>query len=181
MADNLDTQTLLQFGIGDFETAWDAVAKIPEPNLPYDQPVYRGNFMFARQVTLLLELACRVCRSSDPTGSLLATFSSEIERQDQRYFWQLPGLVWAPNQRTKQGVPFPTIGGRDPYSHMLAAIFNLIRNGQSHQNQQMHATLNDGSHFCLSLTGAQENLFLDTVLSHGRPADHYNGPQKLDH
>src|SRR5438128_6655489 len=135
MADNLAAQTLINFAIGDFETAWNAVASIPAPHPPHDPPVYRGNFMFARQATLLLELACRICQS-DQTGSLMATFSSEIEHRDPRYFSELPAPVWSPGRRTQQAFSFPSISGHDPYSHILAAIFNLIRNGQAHQNQQ---------------------------------------------
>ncbi|MBN1607485.1 MAG: hypothetical protein JW940_12680 [Polyangiaceae bacterium] len=41
---------------------------------------------------------------------------------------------------------------------MLAAIFNLVRNGQAHQYQQMRAVLSDKSEFCVQLTGAQHGL-----------------------
>jgi hypothetical protein len=47
MASDLDAPTLLQFVIGDFETAWDAIAGQPDP-------ASRGNFMFAKQAMILL-------------------------------------------------------------------------------------------------------------------------------
>jgi hypothetical protein len=66
----------------------------------------------------------------------------------------------------------PSIGGGDPHSHLLAAIFNLIRNGQAHQYQQMRAVLSDGSNFRIGLTGAAQGFFLRNVLASGRPSDH---------
>jgi hypothetical protein len=160
MTPSLDPRMLLGFIIGDFETAWNAVASSPSSSGS------RGNFMFAMQAMILLELACRLCKSDH---SALRDFSLEIEKRDPRYFCSLPAQV------ELQHFPFPTRSGVDPSSphqHILAVIFDLIRNGQVHQYHQLPATLIDGSTFGVSLTGAAENVFLHTVLSHGRPPDH---------
>lgn len=163
MASDLPPQTLLQFVIGDFETAWDAIAAVPDP-------ASRGNFMFGKQAMVLLELACRLCQA-DGTGAALADFSAELKKRDPRYFWPLPGPVWAPAPRTRAAFSLPCITG-DPYGHLLAAIFNLIRNGQAHQYQQMRAVLASGENFWVGLTGAIEGLFLQKVLASGRPPNH---------
>jgi hypothetical protein len=162
MSPNLNTETeeRLNFIIKDFETAWDAVAGLPS------SCGSRGNFMFAMQAMILLELACRLCNSDH---SALREFSSEIEKRDPRYFWPLPAQV------KLRDFPFPTSSGVDPcgpHHHILAVIFDLIRNGQAHQYRQIPATLSDGSTFGVSLTGAAENFFLRTVLSPRRPPDH---------
>ncbi|HSB79738.1 MAG TPA: hypothetical protein VLM91_13230 [Candidatus Methylomirabilis sp.] len=161
---DLDAPTLLRFVIGDFETAWNAVAEQPDP-------AYRGNFMFGKQAMILLELACRICKG-DTSGAALDDFATKLQIREPRYFWQLPAPVWAPAQRTQKALDLPSIGGGDPYSHLLAAIFNLIRNGQAHQYQQMRAVLSDRRNFWISLTGAKQGLFLRDVLAKGRPPDH---------
>jgi len=164
MASDLDPRTLLQFVIGDFETAWDAVAGQADP-------ASRGNFMFGKQAMALLELACRICKG-DPSGAALADFGKELYARDPRYFWKLPGPVWAPAARTRADLTLPKFGGVDPHSHLLAAIFNLIRNGQAHQYQQMRAVLSDGSNFWITLTGAVRGLFLRDIPERGRPSGH---------
>ncbi len=161
MASDLSPQTLLHFVIGDFETAWDAIAGVPDP-------ASRGNFMFGQQAMVLLELACRLCKS-DGTGAALDDFSRELKKRDPRYFWPLPGFVWAPRTPVPFLLPCDSNGH---YGHLLAAIFNLVRNGQAHQYQQMRAVLASGESFLIILTGAKRGRFLRTVLANGRPSDH---------
>ncbi len=160
---DLSEQTIIDFIIGDFESAWKALA-----NLSGSMP--RGNFLFARQAMTLLEVVCRLCKS-DQTGSALKAFSSELESRDSRYFTRLPGPCWAPSRRTRKAFDLPS-HGPDPDNQLIAAIFNLIRNGQAHQYQQTRAVLSDGKHFRFALTGADYGLSLSHSLTSGRPPDH---------
>jgi hypothetical protein len=148
---DLAPETLIRFIVSDFEGAWDAVAS-------FQGERGRGNFMFARQATLLLEVACRLCRS-DATGSALSDFGKALHAREPRYFAQMPGPCWSPSKRTTDSFVLPSVGG-DPTCHVLAAAFHLIRNGQSHQNQQMRAYLRDGRWVCFDLTGAAHNRVL---------------------
>jgi len=160
---NLDPSTLLHFVRADFESAWDAVALQPDPRA-------RCNFMFGKQAMVLLELACRICQA-DRTGGALVDFSRELARVEPRYFANLPGPVWAPSARTRAEFALPSTGG-DAHRHVLAGLFNLIRNGQAHQYQQMRAVLVDGTSFWITLTGPLPGLVLADVCKGGRPRDH---------
>src|SRR5436190_800200 len=77
---NETPQALHDMIVADFETAWDAIAKIPA-----NEPVGRGNFVFARQAMTLLEWASRLCHD-DPTGAALRAFSSALDQIEARYF-----------------------------------------------------------------------------------------------
>ena len=160
---DLPEETIIDFIIGDFESAWEALA-----NLQGSMP--RGNFLFARQAMTLLEVVCRLCKS-DQTGSALKAFSSELESRDSRYFTRLPGPCWTPSPRTRSAFELPS-RGPDPDNQMIAAIFNLIRNGQAHQYQQTRAVLSDGKNFRFALTGADYGLSLSHSLTSGRPSQH---------
>jgi hypothetical protein len=150
---------LMNFIIGDFEAAWDALALRPEDNLP------RGNYTFARQAMMLLEFACRLCMS-DATDQSLADFSVELFRRDWRYFIRLPGICPTPGDfKLPQHGPYPE-------SQFIAALFDLIRNGQAHQYQQIRARLAGGD-FGFALTGAVYGLPLRQTFANGRPSDHF--------
>ena len=163
MALDISENELFDFIIGDFEAAWDALASDPQPG-------HRGNFLFARQALTLLEVACRLCKA-DASGQALVLLSADLHTRDKRYFTLLPGVCWSPSQRTRQAFELPS-HGPDPDNQLIAALFNLIRNGQAHQYQQMRAVLSDGRQFRISLTGAQTGALLETALSNGRPSQH---------
>jgi hypothetical protein len=154
---------LLDFIVGDFEAAWDALASVPGPG-------HRGNFLFGRHAVALLEVACRLCKS-DSSGQASTDFSARLEARDTRYFTSLPGACWSPAARTRLAFELPSRGS-DPDNQIIAALFNLIRNGQAHQYQQMGAVLADSLQFRISLTGAQYGAFLRTTFSNGRPSQH---------
>jgi hypothetical protein len=154
---------LFDFIVGDFEAAWDAVASAASPG-------HRGNLLFARHAVDLLEVACRLCKA-DPSGGSLVAFSTELEKRDRRYFTRLPGESWVPSPRTRQAFDLPS-RGPDPDNQVIAAPFNLIRNGQAHQYQQMGAVCSDGLQFRVSLTGAQRGALLRTTFHSGRPVQH---------
>jgi len=161
MATNLDPKTLHDFIVGDFTDAWNALAGVPGA-------AHRGNFMFGRQAMTLLEWAARLCKS-DGSGTALTAFRAAMEKIDSRYFTPLPGACM------KGGAEFalpasPTRGHGD--RQLLWAMFDLIRNGQAHQYQQINVTLTDGKEFAVGLTGASQGLFLHTSMTGGRPAQH---------
>jgi len=158
MGGDLSPQTLLQFIESDFESAWDSLAENPTVG-------GRGNFMFAMQTMILLEVACRLC-GSDTSGSAHNAFSSEIAARDRRYFTSLPGPCFTPKD-----FRLPHVGS-DPASELIAALFDLIRNGHAHQYQQIRVQLNDGIDFQVSLTGASFCAYLSRTLAEGRPSDH---------
>src|SRR5262245_21492129 len=154
---------LFDFIIGDFEVTWDALASSSSPG-------HRGNFMFARQAVGLLEAACRLCKG-DASGDATAAFASALETRDRRYFTRLPGPCWALSGRTREAFDLPS-RGPDADNQIIAVLFNLIRNGQSHQYQQMGAVLSDGCQLRISLTGAEPGALLRTTLANGRPSQH---------
>ncbi|MGC4093237.1 MAG: hypothetical protein QM756_36180 [Polyangiaceae bacterium] len=147
----LDRPTLLSFLIGDFESAWDALALRP-------QAPHRGNFSFGLQVMVLLELACRQLQKP-----LLQELTTSLKRRDERYFTLLPGSALAPHF-TLPGLPS---AGKRPLLH---AIFDLTRNGLAHQYQQILARLSDSQRLGITLTGVNEPLA--KTFEEGRPRDH---------
>lgn len=126
--------------------------------------------MFARQATSLLELACRVCKADD-SGKTLQNFSAALAKRDRRYFTELPGPCWSPSKRTEKAFKLPSLGAY-PNNELIAALFNLVRNGLSHQYQQMRAVLSDDKEFGVSLTGAECGYTLARTFAEGRPPRH---------
>ena len=158
MGTDLSPKALVGLIEGDFTSAWDALASTPG-NIP------RGNFMFALQAMILLELGCRLC-FSDQSGAL-QDFSSQLAARDVRYFTPLPGSCCSSSSQFQ----LPNQGA-NPENELIAVLFDLIRNGQAHQYQQIRVRLTDGIDFQVSLTGAGTGLFLSRVFARGRPADH---------
>lgn len=171
MSNDLSEKEIVEFIVGDFEASWDALAGLSGARA-------RGNFLFARQAMTLLEVACRLC-NSDTSGHALDDLSAEIERRDRRYFTVLPGPCWTPNQRTRAAFKLPS-RGPNPDNQLIAAIFNLVRNGQAHQYQQMRAVVADGKQFRFSLTGAEYGLSLANVFAAGRPAQHLSASSDIN-
>jgi hypothetical protein len=161
MASDLTIAKLYDFIIGDFEDAWNALAAS-------NQASCRGNFLFARQAMTLLELVCRLCES-DNTGQALRDLSAELAGRDSRYFSLLPGSCWTPTNQPEFHLPSQ---GPNPEAQLIAALFDLIRNGQAHQYQQIKARLTDGRDFLFSLTGAEYGLSLGQSLARARPPEH---------
>jgi hypothetical protein len=169
MIPDLPPSEIVKFIIGDFEDAWDAVAGTPpKPQADGSNGLSRGNFMFSRQATTLLEVACRLC-FSDPSGAAIKDFTDEIERRDRRYFTPLPGTCWSPQNPVEFHLPSRST---PPYADLLAALFDVIRNGQAHLYQQIRAQLSDSRDFAVCLTGAEHGLVLSRSLAGGRPAQH---------
>ncbi len=165
MGTDLPEATIVSFIIGDFESAWEAIAHLPGP-------IPRGNFLFARQALTLLEVACRLCKP-DTSGKALQDFSNELAKRDARYFTPLPGACWNPRGTPKKPAEFtlPSQSATPAYE-LIAALFDLIRNGQAHQYQQIRVELTDGRDFQFSLTGAEHQLYLHRSFAGGRPVEH---------
>jgi hypothetical protein len=62
----------------------------------------------------------------------------------------------------------------------MAAVFNLVRNGLSHQYQQMRAVLSDTKEFGISLTGVEYGCPLAMTFSQGRPTQHLCAKRDAD-
>lgn len=165
MGTDLPEATIINFIVGDFESAWDAIAHLPGP-------IPRGNFLFARQALTLLEVACRLCKP-DTSGKAIQDFSNELAKRDSRYFTPLPGACWNPRSTPKKPAEF-TLPSQSttPACELIAALFDLIRNGQAHQYQQIRVELTDKKNFQFSLTGAEHQLYLHRSFAGGRPVQH---------
>jgi len=162
---DLAERTIVEFIANDFASAWDAIAHLPGP-LP------RGNFLFAKQAMVLLEVASRLC-ASDDNGKALKDFGEAIQSREARYFTELPGPCWEPRSSEKKPAEFRLPSRTENPSHeLLAALFDTIRNGQAHQYQQIRAQLTDGKSFQVSLTGAEHKAYLRKTFANGRPSSH---------
>ena len=128
MSLNLPPETLYSFMAGDFEDAWNSVAWNPSAKS-------RGNFMFARQAMCILEFASRLCWG-DAASSAISDFSSELHKIEPKCFTRLPGFC---ADFDEFDLPYRSTKGDE----LLWAIFDLIRNGQAHQYQQIVADLSD--------------------------------------
>jgi hypothetical protein len=125
--------------------------------------------MFARQAMTLLEFAARLCMS-DPdrvNGQPVATreFAQQLALIEPKYFTDLPGPCADFRDFTLPSYPLTRT---NPQSQLLWAIFDLIRNGQAHQYQQIVVDLTDKRHWAISLTGATYGRY----LGGHRPPDH---------
>ena len=126
--------------------------------------------MFARQATILLEFAARLC-TTDKTGAALNDLSAALFRIEPKYSTCLPGIC---AKNTEFKLPYTNSKKGD---ELLWVIFDLVRNGQAHQYQQIKVTLKDGVDFQISLTGAGIGRHLELVSKSPRPDD-YLGYQR---
>lgn len=118
-------------------------------------PDVGGNFMFARQAMVLLELASRAAGKD----GRLAQFSAEIERVDPMYFTPLPGGKAWPKAFD---LPSSETSG-DRRAQLLPVLFDLVRNGQLHYGVQIPVQLADGAEFGVSLGGVEPEVTLDSL------------------
>ena len=160
MGKNLDPQKIYQYIVNDFKDAWNSLACNPSA-------IGRGNFMFALQATILLEFAARLC-STDKSEVALKDLSAELFRIESKYSTRLPGACVSTKDFT---LPYKNSKDGD---ELLWVIFDLVRNGQAHQYQQIKVTLNDGVDFQIALTGAEIGRDLELVSKSPRP-DHHLG------
>jgi hypothetical protein len=141
----------------DFEAAWNGIARSIDLN------VGRGNFLFAFLSTLLLEWICRVC-THDASGIYIGRMAKELEAIDPLYFTELAHCSISPPQQFKLPI---TAGKKGPI--LLWALFDLIRNGQAHQYQQIPAQLSHDRYLWIAITGADKGTEIPVKA---RPSDH---------
>jgi hypothetical protein len=162
MVKNLESEEMYNFIVNDFIDVWDSVANNNNENIA------RGNFLFGTQAMILLEFLCRLC-STDQTGKAIKEFSIELNKIQCKYFLELPQ-----KSITYKDFTLPYIEECNNDS-LLSILFDLIRNGLTHQYQQIIANLKDGKHFYIKLTGpkfgysfinsrSQPNIHLDHVM-----------------
>jgi hypothetical protein len=144
---------IFDFITGDFQWTWDALAEKPE-----SVAGNRGNFLFALQAAVLLEWVCRLC-ASDLRGSAPDDFATELQKIEPKYFTELDGRYQAPREFTLPGV------GSDPLKSLLGAVWDLIRNGQAHQYQDIIVKLTDGKQWVLGIQGVQHGWPLSEVAT----------------
>jgi hypothetical protein len=161
MANNLDPQTIYEFIVNDFESAWNSLALNPTPT-------GRGNFMFARQAMTLLEFISRLC-ANDTSETTIKEFSKALLSIDSKYFTSLPGTCANVNDFV---LPY----NRSKGDELLWALFDLVRNGQAHQYQQIIVHLKDDSDFVIQLSGVETSTLYNysrsnTHLSYFRNTD----------
>ncbi len=155
MASNLSPKERFNMIVFDFKESWNSLASNKSAGA-------RGNFMFALQSMILLEFASRLC-NSDSAGKALQDLSNALHSRDPRYFTPLPQNCCKTNEFT---LPYY---GLNKERQLLWVIFDLIRNGQAHQYQQILVQLSDGMHFGISLTGPAFGRHLSkTIKSRSR-------------
>ena len=157
MGQNFPPETIYQFIVNDFEDGWNSLAWNPSAR-------GRGNFMFALQAMILLEFAARLCYE-DPSGTALADLSRALFQVEPKYSTRLPGVC---ADFREFDLPYNSSKGDE----LLWALFDLIRNGQAHQYQQIFVRLTDGKDWGISLTGAALGHHLELVSRSPRSAEH---------
>lgn len=149
-------QEIFSFIVGDFRCAWDALAETPECTCGS-----RGNFMFALQATVLLEWLCRLC-VSDPAA--LQDFFNELQKIEPKYFTLLDDEVEVPRDFK--------LPGPQPPKHLLSALYDLIRNGNAHEYQNIVVTLTDGRKWAVGLLGVKHLSSLSVVAANRSNSRH---------
>jgi hypothetical protein len=86
-------------------------------------------------------------------------FASELQTIDPRYFAELPDRCPAPSQ----DFTFPGLPGKDELKSMLAALWDLIRNGQAHEYHDIIVGLTCGKRWVLMIKGVLPTLTLAEV------------------
>ncbi len=151
---NLTPKNTYDLITGDFEQLWNSLSSIKGK-------ISRGNFAFALLDMILVEFISRFCKV-DTTGNMLRTFSDCLYDIDKRYFGNVKG--WdgiRPNSEFT--LPFKSQEGKE----LLCLLFDLIRNGEAHQYQQIIADLKDAT-LAIRISGANYGLNLGNVTSRGK-------------
>ncbi|MCL0036374.1 hypothetical protein M1N47_03020 [Dehalococcoidia bacterium] len=157
MGQNLSPETIYQFIVNDFEDGWNSLAWNPSAR-------GRGNFMFALQAMILLEFTARLCYV-DPSRTALADLSRALFQVEPKYSTRLPSVC---ADFLEFDLPYNNSKGDE----LLWALFDLIRNGQAHQYQQIFVRLTDGKNWGICLTGAALGHHLELVSRSPRSPEH---------
>lgn len=151
--------------VNDFTSTWEGIAA-------QKNPIGRGNFLFGLMATVLLEWACRLC-GHDQSGQALRQLSDALHNVRPEYFTPLPqGIsskyIAAHGRASDFQLPRPDRGIGPP---LLWTLFDLIRNGQAHQYQQIPAHLGDEHYLWISIKGSEPGTTLTAALP-SRASDH---------
>jgi len=146
-------RTLFEYLCADFEKAWDSMATSELA------PEVGGNFLFARQAMLLVELASVVALQDRPT---FVRFSRELEVLDPVLFKRIPHRP----KKSEDKVPRIAPHG-DPTGELIALLFDLVRHGQAHYGTQLVARLTDGHRLGVGISGVGRGRTLDTLRPNG--------------
>jgi hypothetical protein len=146
---------IFAFITGDFQCTWDALAEKSE-----GEAGNRGNFMFALQAGILLEWVGQLCKS-DCKKKALGDFATELQKIEPKYFTPLDDKCLDHPQTFK----LPGVGSADPRKSLLSAMWDLIRNGQAHQYQDLIVKLTDGKQWGLGLKGVKHGWPLSEVAA----------------
>ncbi len=96
-------------------------------------------------------------------------FTLALNDIDPLYYTSLPGVCCNGDAE----FDLPSVSGLQPSTQLLWALFDLIRNGQAHQYQQiLLKPLLDGAGFVIALTGLCESWALSRILASGRATEH---------
>lgn len=158
MIQNLAPQKIYSFITNDFEHAWKSLASTRSAG-------GRGNFMFGLQAMILLEFAARLCYS-DKTGKALKDLSGKLFEIEPKYSTPMPGVC-----AHFRDYDLPCRSESSKGKELLWAIFDLVRNGEAHQYQQIVVNLADGADWAITLTGAEFDRHLQSAPA-SRPVDH---------
>lgn len=118
--------------------------------------------MFGGQATKLLEFAARLS-ATDSTGTALTEFSQALFTIEPKYSTHLPSIC---ADFDEFDLPYKN----SKEDELLWAIFDLVRNGQAHQYQQILVDLTDGVDWQISLTGAELGASICDTCQY--PLDH---------
>lgn len=182
---NNPPETLLQFLMRDFESAWDAIASSPTAS-------GRGNFAFGLMCMIMLELGCRIChkKTESDDSSKLKLWSEKLRKKSSgAYFRRIPrfekGSSGFGYSHCADGFALPNdkevefLNSSNEEITFLSFLFNTMRNGQAHQYQQILVKLKKAkdadtvdSYWGIGLTGAEHGLQLSQSRRFGQPSDH---------
>lgn len=145
-------QTLYKFIVNDFCGLWDSTASNPKAT-------GRGNFIFALQSMILLELAAK---ASSTSSLLKKKFKEALIDQESRFYRKLPKKI----NSGEMGNYLPC-----EQDDFLALLYDVTRNGIAHQYTQLYVELSDGD-FYFMYTGAEPNNLLATIAANPKPENH---------
>lgn len=148
---NLPPKDIYDFIIGDFEQLWNSLSSV-------QGAISRGNFAFALLDMILVEFISRFCKF-DTTGNMLSKLSDCLYNTDKRYFGKVAGWEGL-KSNSEFTIPFKFQEGKE----ILCLLFDLIRNGEAHQYQQIVADLQDGV-MLVRISGADFGLNLSKIGS----------------
>jgi len=114
--------TIIKYISDDFETLWDLIAHNQE-HIP------RGNYLFAVQSMIFLEVVSRVCNKIDKLHEL----SLAIE---DRYFQKLPSCLRY-SSKEKNDFLLPYRDESSKHQYLIYWLFKAVRHGTAHYYDQI--------------------------------------------